>query len=58
MKQDIHKLAAWLEKVCQEGEAAVFDNSTAKGHIRVAEKDVEGITIFEPVPEWAAFLRG
>ena len=38
-------------------EAIVFDNSTSKGHTKVAVKDVNGFEIFEPVPEWAAFLR-
>ena len=38
-------------------EAIVFDNSTLKGHTKVAVKDANGFKIFEPVPEWAAFLR-
>lgn len=37
-------------------EAVVFDNSTAKGHTKIAVKDTNGIEIFEPVPTWAAFL--
>jgi len=38
-------------------EAVVFDNSTLKGHTKVAVKDLNGVEIFEPVPEWAAWLR-
>jgi predicted ABC-type ATPase len=38
-------------------EAIVFDNSTSKGHTKVAVKVVNGVELFEPVPEWAAFLR-
>jgi len=38
-------------------EVIVFDNSTSKGHTKVAVKDVNEVELFEPVPEWAAFLR-
>ena len=38
-------------------EAIVFDNSTLKGHTKVAVKDVNGVELFEPVPKWAVFLR-
>jgi predicted ABC-type ATPase len=38
-------------------EAIVFDNSTPKGHTKVAVKDANGFEIFEPVAEWAAFLQ-
>lgn len=37
-------------------EAVVFDNSTAKGHTKIAVKDANGIEIFKPVPRWAMFL--
>ena len=37
-------------------EAVVFDNS-AESPVRVAVKDGEGVTLFEPLPEWAYFLR-
>jgi predicted ABC-type ATPase len=37
-------------------EAVVFDNS-AEAHLRLAVKDSAGITIYRPLPEWAAFLR-
>ena len=39
-------------------EAALYDNSTIAGHVEVAVKGDKGILIFDPVPEWAAFLRG
>ena len=38
-------------------EAVVFDNSTAKGHVRVAEKSKEGVVLFQEPPVWAAFLK-
>ncbi|RXH56978.1 hypothetical protein GRAN_0288 [Granulicella sibirica] len=38
-------------------EASVFDNSSMQGHRIVAMKGTEGIELFEPVPEWAGFLR-
>jgi predicted ABC-type ATPase len=38
-------------------EAILFDNSTSLGHTRVAIKDSEGGQIFEPLPQWASFLR-
>lgn len=38
-------------------EAIVFDNSTPHGHVRVADKNKSGVTIFGKLPEWAAFLR-
>jgi predicted ABC-type ATPase len=38
-------------------EAIVFDNSTPKGHTKVAVKNTKGFEVFEPVPEWAAFLQ-
>jgi predicted ABC-type ATPase len=38
-------------------EALVFNNSTPLGHVRVAEKTKDGITILGDVPQWAAFLR-
>lgn len=37
-------------------EAAVFDNS-GTSQVKVATKRAEGIKLFEPVPDWAAFLR-
>jgi predicted ABC-type ATPase len=37
-------------------EAIVFDNSE-QSHVKVAVKDRKGITLYEPLPEWAAFLR-
>ena len=38
-------------------EAIIFDNSSQVGHRKVAVKDEDGIELFEPIPEWAAFLR-
>jgi predicted ABC-type ATPase len=38
-------------------EAILLDNSTPKGHTKVAVKDSSGIEIFEPLPGWAMFLR-
>ena len=38
-------------------EAIVFDNS-GTSHVKVAVKDSSGVTLYKPVPEWAAFLRG
>jgi predicted ABC-type ATPase len=38
-------------------EALVFDNSTRRGHVRLAEKGKNGVTILGTLPEWAAFLR-
>jgi predicted ABC-type ATPase len=38
-------------------EAVVYDNSTAKGHVELAVKGPLGTRIFEPLPEWAAFLQ-
>jgi predicted ABC-type ATPase len=37
-------------------ESVVFDNS-ADAHLRLAVKDGDEITILQPLPEWAAFLR-
>lgn len=37
-------------------EAVLFDNS-ADAHLRLAVKDSTGITIYQPLPKWAAFLR-
>jgi predicted ABC-type ATPase len=39
-------------------EAVILDNSTSAGYVKVAVKRTTGIELFEPVPEWAAFLRG
>jgi predicted ABC-type ATPase len=39
-------------------ESLVFNNSTPLGHVRIAEKSKDGVTILGDVPEWAAFLRG
>lgn len=36
-------------------EAIILDNSGTR-YVKVAVKRVEGIEVFEPVPEWAAFL--
>jgi predicted ABC-type ATPase len=38
-------------------EAAVYDNSTAKGHVQIVVKGPLGTRILEPLPEWATFLR-
>lgn len=38
-------------------EAALFDNSTLKGHVEAAVKGDKGILLFEPLPQWAAWLR-
>ena len=37
-------------------EAIVFDNSR-ESHVKVAVKEVETVTLYEPLPEWAEFLR-
>jgi predicted ABC-type ATPase len=37
-------------------EAIVFNNSTRRGHVRVAEKNSNGVMIFGALPEWASFL--
>ena len=37
-------------------EAIVFDNSN-ESHVKVAVMDTEKVTLYEPLPEWAAFLR-
>jgi predicted ABC-type ATPase len=36
----------------------VFNNSTVKGHRLIAYGRVGSMAFDEPVPEWAAFLRG
>ena len=38
-------------------EALVFNNSTPFGHVRVAEKTKDGVTILGDVPQWAEWLR-
>ena len=38
-------------------EAILFDNSTSRGHVRVAEKRVDGISLFGALPNWAAFVH-
>jgi predicted ABC-type ATPase len=38
-------------------EAIFLDNSTSAGYVKVAVKRIDGIKLFEPLPEWAAFLR-
>lgn len=35
----------------------LYDNSTPKGHRKVAVKRGETVTLFEPLPKWAEFLR-
>lgn len=37
--------------------ALLFDNSTEQGHRRIAMKRGDAITFFEPLPNWAEFLR-
>lgn len=37
--------------------ALLFDNSTDQGHRRVARKHGNRIAVFEPLPNWAEFLR-
>jgi len=37
--------------------AILYDNSTSKGHRKVAVKRGEQVTLFEPLPKWAEFLR-
>lgn len=37
--------------------ALLFDNSTPRGHRRIAMKRGSQITLFEPLPNWAEFLR-
>ncbi|MEO6804126.1 MAG: zeta toxin family protein [Granulicella sp.] len=37
-------------------EAIILDNSGAR-YVKVAVKRITGIEVFEPVPEWAAWLR-
>ncbi len=38
-------------------EAILFDNSTSRGHVRIAEKRVDGITLFGTTPNWASFMH-
>jgi hypothetical protein len=38
-------------------EAALLDNSTPEGHSKVAIKTSAGTKLFEPLPDWAMFLR-
>ncbi len=38
-------------------EAVLLDNSTPGGYTKVALKTDAGIKLFEPLPEWADFLR-
>jgi len=38
-------------------EAVILDNSTSAGYVKVAVKRTTGTELFEPLPEWAAFLR-
>jgi predicted ABC-type ATPase len=38
-------------------EAMILDNSTSDGYVKVAVKRAGGAELFEPVPEWASFLR-
>lgn len=37
--------------------AMLFDNSTPAGHRKVATKRSQRVTLFEPLPVWAEFLR-
>ena len=37
-------------------EAVVFDNSS-ESHVKLAVKDKEKTTLYEPLPGWATFLR-
>ncbi len=37
--------------------AILYDNSTAVGFTKIAVKDADGVKLFEPLPDWAAFLR-
>lgn len=37
--------------------ALLFDNSTEQGHRRIAMKRGERVILFEPLPNWAEFLR-
>lgn len=37
--------------------ALLFDNSTEQGHRRIASKHSNRIAVFEPLPNWAEFLR-
>jgi len=37
--------------------AVLYDNSTAKGHRKIAVKRNGSITLYEPLPTWAEFLR-
>jgi predicted ABC-type ATPase len=39
-------------------EAILYDNSTSEGFVLLASKDPNGVRLFEPLPNWAAFLRG
>jgi predicted ABC-type ATPase len=39
-------------------EVVLYDNSTIAGHVELAFKGDRGVEVFEPLPEWAAFLRG
>ena len=37
-------------------QAVLFDNSS-KAHVRLALKDSLGLTIYQALPDWAAFIR-
>jgi predicted ABC-type ATPase len=39
-------------------EAVILDNSTSAGYLKLAVKRTTGIELFEPLPQWAAFLHG
>lgn len=51
-------LANAAKAIAIADEAVVLDNSTSVGYVKVAVKRTTGIELFEPVPQWAEFLRG
>ena len=50
-------LANFKKAFALADEALVFNNSTPLGHVRIAEKTKDGVTILGDVPVWAEFLR-
>ena len=38
-------------------EALIFDNSSPLGHVRLAEKNKNGLRILNDLPRWATFLQ-
>ncbi len=46
------------QNACQIADiAGLYDNSTAEGFVLLASKDESGTRVFEPLPDWAVFIR-